>query len=303
MVWFWSVFRSATHSKSLRTSVWPHVDSPCHSLNWSMLSRLVACIFLLVGVQYCAGHHCITASPSPSPSRGPSGPSPSPPPPWYYDRYFYFSNRAPVTETLKKVDGFVDNVDGTLSMLESIEKQILHEQQLRINASQPMKRKRGRSNKFPVRFRSPSIPFCNLEDLEWGDAAGSMFLATFNHTTSIKCVTDFIPKGKNESLLHDLVTNYRRQIDEHAFDINKEAKSMFLGPDTVFNYPYSTKTEDCQFNAIAANRQKGAWYLNVAITNMHKNEPRRFPAQVPSGIRRTTWESCQDDSPREPFRW
>lgn len=97
-----------------------------------------------------------------------------------------------------------------------------------------------------------------------------MFVATFNLSTSIKCVTDFTPRGESEERLHDLVTRFRHQIDEHALSINRAANSRFPRPDTVFNYPHSTQTEDCMFNAIAANRHQRTWYLNAAITNVER---------------------------------
>ncbi|PXF43105.1 hypothetical protein BWQ96_07139 [Gracilariopsis chorda] len=188
-------------------------------------------------------------------------PTPVPSPPsahWHEYRYFYFSDKAPISSVLNKVDGFVRNVDRVVENLEQIEKRILEEQvNLQIIRYLP-----GNSR----------TPICNLEDEAWRSAAKDQIRSIWNKSLAVTCVTDFVSEGAVEQELHNSVQELHRLLKQNASDIAREAKTNYTEPDTIFNYPFQTNTEDCVVNALGAYRNGSSWFLSVGITNWRKEK-------------------------------
>lgn len=161
-------------------------------------------------------------------------------------------------KTLDKVEGFVNNSDRALDMLESIEHQILDEQVSRI---------------IDRRLPSvPTLPVCNANDELWQKSAIDQVELRFGVQPSILCVTDVVPNEKEERDLHDVVREFNRQINRHAGKIAREAKTNFTDADSIFDYPHESQTEMCHVNVLGAYRLRDEWYLNVGITNEKKEK-------------------------------
>ncbi|PXF43124.1 hypothetical protein BWQ96_07158 [Gracilariopsis chorda] len=163
-----------------------------------------------------------------------------------------------MNKVLKAVDGFVENSDRALDMIESVEKSILKEQ----------------TNRLVSRRRSsdPLVAVCNADDQVWKNAAVDQVELRFEVAPTTLCLTDLVPEGKRESDLHDVVRKFNRHIYDHAEEIAREANTNFTHADAILDFPHVTTTEKCRVNVLGAYRLDKVWYLNVGITNEKKEK-------------------------------
>ncbi|CAN8064317.1 unnamed protein product [Agarophyton chilense] len=193
-------------------------------------------------------------------------PSPSPIPPkekykWYSGRYFFFSDKAPMIEVLRNVDGFVENADRALDTLEKVEGIIL--EQLSTSSRRSSHRKNSRSG---------HLKLCDLQDKQWRYAAQDQIELRFPVKSRIDCVTDFIADQKDQEELHRIIFKFNKMVMDNAVAIASHAGTNFTDADTIFNYPFETATQTCRVNALGAYRWNNTWYLNVGITNENKEK-------------------------------
>eukprot|EP00178_Gracilaria_changii_P001873 TRINITY_DN1268_c0_g1_i1.p1 TRINITY_DN1268_c0_g1~~TRINITY_DN1268_c0_g1_i1.p1 ORF type:complete len:635 (+),score=104.43 TRINITY_DN1268_c0_g1_i1:6337-8241(+) len=230
----------------------------------SMCAFRLFAYLLLASLIPAALASCVTPTPSPGSSPSPP-PSPTPPPPlWYNGRYFFYSADAPIGTALRKVNGFVDAVDAAIDLLESVESTIVKEQQFRLTAKQ-----------LNLAFREPHI--CNLEDDEWRSSARDQLIVrgvpvqNITESRMLSCITDFVfPDDADELLMRDTVETISHKLSDAARNISVAANSNFSNPDAIYNWPLSTKTEDCHINVLGAFRVLSEWFLNIGITNEHQ---------------------------------
>lgn len=217
----------------------------------------VALLFLLLPPRAAA----TCASPSPS-AAGAASASPTPPPKWYVGRYFFHSNDAPIARVLGAQPPFVALTNTIIDALHSIEHAIRVEQQFRLNAHS--------AAHHDLQLRTPHI--CNLQDAQWAlSARDQIQLRGYAQQPAVSCVTDYIaPSDRRETQLHHYVYTMARIIKRNAERIARAAHTNFSNADAIFDWPYSTKTEDCTINVLGAYRIDHRWLLNIGITNERK---------------------------------